>query len=299
MSANFIQSGSYPAFNEYEIYNPIRRLPTAYKVLPVLSASNNARQGVEIKSSAELYNTTQPKIWAGSIKRDGTIEQGYKETDLIGLGQTLSFRGATNEIPFLEKQTKFDAAAYVANSLDYSFPIQLNGGLAGQSVGGIIEPLTIPLRLPSIESNYYARGVHASMDVGPATDGLGKGNQIISQFIDYYDLNQSTRPFLDEGQQIFGNLSGAIYLPGYSSNQSRVGIPFTEKDNNYAINELTGALSGSELLAVLQSLDFSRDEDIRRTFERKSAPAGYDSYGPGMARQGTDSISYSSRLRGS
>lgn len=295
MAVNFVASASYPAFNEFALSQPSLKLPVSYKVLPSLSASNNQRQGVELRTSADIYNSTQAKIWAGKIRRDGVIEQGYPETEMVGFGQALSFTATYFQSDFTERQIKFDPVAYVSNSLTYPFPIELNGGLPSQDTN-IIEPLTIPFRLPSTENNYFAKGVHGTLDEGPESDGLGKGNRIISQFIAYYDTNIESVPFLDEGQQIIGDPSGAVYFPGYVPvNQGQI-APFTEKPNNFDLFIISAS---ADFRTVLETLDYSRDEDIRKTFVRKSATAGYDSYGPGMARIGTDSIAFASRLRGS
>lgn len=295
MAVNFVASASYPAFNEFALSQPTLRLSSSYKKLPSLSASNNQRQGVELRTSADIYNSSQAKIWSGKIKRDGVIEQGFLETDMVGFGQPLSFTATYYQSDFTEKQIKFDPVAYVSNSLTYPFPIELNGGLPSQDTN-ILEPLTIPFRLPSTENNYFAKGVHVTLDEGPESDGLGKGNRIISQFINYYDTNIESVPFLDEGQQIIGDPSGAVYLPGYVTVNQGTIAPFTDKPNNYDVYILSAS---NTFLEAAETLDYSRDEDIRKTFVRKSATAGYDSYGPGMARIGTDSIAFASRLRGS
>lgn len=295
MAVNFIASASYPAFNEFALSQPSIKLAVSYSLLPSLSASNNQRQGVELRTTVDIYNSSQAKIWAGTIRRDGTIEQGYLETEYVGYGQALSFTATYYKASFTEKQINFDPVAYVSNSLVYPFPIELNGGLPSQDTN-VLEPFTIPFRLPSTENNYYAKGIHGTFDQGPESDGLGKGNRVISQFVNYYDTNTESVPFLDNGQQIIGDPAGAIYLPGYvTTNQGQ--IPgYTEKPNNF---DLFIVSASGDLRTVLETLDYSRDEDIRKVFVCKSATAGYDSYGPGMARIGTDSIAYTSRLRGS
>jgi hypothetical protein len=295
MAVNFVASASYPAFNEFALSQPPIKPVVSYSILPSLSASNNQRQGVELRTSADIYNSSQVKIWAGKIKRDGVIEQGYLETEILGYGQPLSFTATYFQSDFTERQIKFDPVAYVSNSLLYPFPIELNGGLPSQDTN-ILEPFTIPFRLPNTENNYFAKGIHGTLDEGPESDGLGKGNRIISQFIAYYDVNIESVPFLDEGQQIIGDPSGAVYFPGYvPTNQGQI-AGYTEKPNNFDLFIITAS---ADFRSALETLDYSRDEDIRQTFVRKSAAAGYDSYGPGMARIGTDSIAYASRLRGS
>ena len=69
MAVNFVASASYPAFNEFALSQPTLRLPVSYKILPSLSASNSQRQGVELRTSADIYNSTQAKIWSGKIRR--------------------------------------------------------------------------------------------------------------------------------------------------------------------------------------------------------------------------------------
>jgi flavodoxin len=297
MAVNFISSASYAAFNEFELSQPSVRLPTSYKILPALSAANNLRQGTEMRSSADIYNSTQPKIWAGEVSRDGTLIHGIEEVEIVGFGQPLSFTATYFNSNFTEQQIRFDPVAFVSNSSLYPFPIELNGGLPVQ-LNNVIEPFTIPFRLPSIESGYFAKGIHGTFDEGPDTDGLGRGNQVISQLVTYYDANEQTRPFYDEGQQIFGDLSGAIYFPGYETSQQRINAPFTEKPNNYDKSFLEIG-NNATFTNAIETLDYTRDEDVRKTYVKKSAAAGRDVYGHNNGRLGTDSIAYNSRLRGS
>ena len=71
---------------------------------------------------------------------------------------------------------------------------------------------------------------------------------------------------------------------------------FTEKENNSDYKKITSAdVSFQNALSVL---DYSRDSDIRKTFEVKSSTAGYTVGNNIYNQSGIGGISYSNRMRG-
>jgi len=290
MSINFLPVNPYPPFNEYTALKVNRTNYSTSLIQSQLSESSNLRQGIELRTIDDIYNTSQPKIWAGSILKNGILEHGFREETMVGIGQPLSFTSTKADAGYKEQEIRFDPVAFISNRDNYPFPIQLNGGLPNQNLN-IIEPLTIPFRLPSLEFNYFSRGIHGSVDCGPK-DGINNGNQKIAQFVKINSSGDTVKPFLDSGQEVFGGIT----IQGFSSIEKRREIGYVEKPNNADIYSFPSV--SATFLDALTSLDYSRDDDIRKQFNIKSMPAGRDIYSSYNNICGTDSIAYSNRLKG-
>jgi hypothetical protein len=290
MTINFLPSNPYPAFDELTALSNNKKNTATSKVQSQLSGSTSLRQGVELRTIDDIYTTTQPKFWSGEILKNGTLQHGFSEEKILGIGQPLSHTATKAEPSFIEKEIKFDPVAFISNKDYYPFPIQLNLGLPNQK-SNIIEPLTIPFRLNNLEFNYFSKGIHGSVDCGPK-EGLNKGNQKISQFKKVDTTGDSVNAFLDSGQDTIGGIT----RQGYSNNEVSRELGFIEKDNNNDIVLLTS--TSIEFKNVLKTLDYSRDEDIRKEFNIKSMPAGNDIYSSYRNIAGTDSIAYTNRLKG-
>lgn len=290
MAINFLPTNAYPAFNEFTAFTNNKINTSTSKIQSQLSESTSLRQGIELRTINDIYVTSQPKFWAGKILKNGTLEHGFEEEKLLGIGQPLSFTATKADPSYIEKEIKFDPVAFISNRDSYPFPIQLNQGLPNQK-SNIIEPLTIPFRLNSLEFNYFARGIHGSVDCGPK-EGLNKGNQKITQFKKIDTIGDSLNSFLDSGQEVFGGIT----KQGYGNSEISKEIGFVERENNNDIIQYTSLSTDFE--NVLKTLDYSRDEDIRKQFNLKSMPAGGDIYSSYRNIAGTDSIAYTNRLKG-
>lgn len=290
MTVNFLPTNTYPAFDEFTAFDGNKINLSTSKVQSQLSSSNSLRQGIELRTIDDIYTTSQPKFWAGKILKNGTLEHGFAEEKLLGIGQPLSFTSTKADPSYTEKEIKFDPVAFISNRDSYPFPIQLNQGLPNQK-SNIIEPLTIPFRLNNLEFNYFAKGIHGSVDCGPK-EGLNKGNQVISQFKKIDTSGDILLPFLDSGQETMGG----IVIQGYSNNEVGRESGFVERQNNNDIFEFASV--SVNFKNVLQDLDYSRDEDIRKCFNIKSMPAGGDIYSSYRNIAGTDSIAYTNRIKG-
>lgn len=289
MSVNFISQNSNSAFNELEAYKAQPKNTSTSQIEGILKTTNTLRQGIELRTSADLYATSQMKIWSGRVLSNGVIEQGSREEEVLSFGQIPSFTTLLGRSSFVEQEIKFDPVLYILQPELYPYPIQLNGGLPGQ-VANIIEAFPIPFRRPSIEQGYYSKGIHGFLDCGPQTS-LGKGNQPISQIL-LETISDVNNPFLDSGQVNFGGIN----IPGYKLYRDSIVRAFTEKENNSDYKKITSAdISFQNALSVL---DYSRDGDIRKTFEVKSSATGYTVGNNIYNQSGIGGISYSNRMRG-
>lgn len=294
MAINFLpESTSRTAFNEYETNSPVVRNTGISSILPtVLTEINSKRQGIQLRTSSDLYTNGQMKIWTGKILPNGLIEQGVIEEELISIGQTPSFSRMTGITAFKEQEEKFNPEKYVRSPETYPYPIQLNGGLPMQAAN-VIEVFPLPFRFNSIESKYLARGIKGFLSCGPQ-EGLTNGNQVVSQFIyENHDVEiNEVKPFLDSGQITMGG----IQIPGYKLYKFTSLPAFVERENNYDKELLN---SDSTFDQAIKTLDYSRDNDIRQTFNKKSCSAGSVVGNTTYNISGTDSISYRGRIRGS
>jgi hypothetical protein len=150
------------------------------------------RQGVELRTPKQVYNTTQPKIWAGNLKH-------HVRTTTYGQARDFTQYDGTQN--FQEKPI-FDPVWYIIDP-DYPHPIIFNDGPM-QEEEAIIEPFTIPFRINNAaEGPFYARSVKGSLEDGNNLDSLDGGTTRIEQFIEY-NAPITPRFFLDEGQAYIG-----------------------------------------------------------------------------------------------
>ena len=286
-------TGSIEPFDDSQ--QVIKYLPTSTDNPAIdTTAFDNYRMGVELRSVADIYNSTQPKIWGGQFDQTGSI---IHEQDITTYGQAVTFTSFFNTHLFTDNP-KFNPVAYVALGQTYPLPIMFNDGPQAQQEA-IIEPLTIPQRFNDVESLDVARTVRGTVEDGNDLDGRNKGTSLVQQFV---ELSSSlvVRPWLDEGEMRYGlntDPSIAIVLPGYLSKAEKLAAPFSDQTNDYLRSQVL-ALTNTTMSGAMIPLDYNNDNDIR-PFGMKSATAGHVVYGPGQARVGTDSIAFVGRIRGS
>lgn len=92
-------------------------------------------------------------------------------------------------------------------------------------------------------------------------------------------------------------LQESIVVEGYTAFNQRDVDPFDDTRDESIVEQIS--TTDTTFITRLKELDFDLSEDIRGTFDRKSATAGGDVYGPDAARYGTDSIAYRGLIRGS
>lgn len=236
------------------------------------------RQGVEIRGYRELFGSSQPKLWSGNINH-------YTRTKPIG--QARSWVEYENSLIW-EELPRFDPVTYINSSSAYPTPMYFNDGPMSEEEA-IIEPLTIPYRKDH-SGPFFPRGVHGTLEDGNNFETMDRRSNQISQLIDYKDPLQ-VRYFLDEGEEYFGG----IRLDGYVAYQETLLRPWDETKDEEIVKQIN--TTNSEMISVLNQLDFDLSEDIRQKFTVKSSTAGVvvDACN---ARYGTDSIAYAGLSRG-
>lgn len=252
------------------------------------SAFDRFRQGVEINTPHQLYNSNQPKLWAGNLNH-------YTRTSTYG--QARSWTEYENSKIHDDQVVPFDPYVYISDPEHYPMPIYLNDGPQSEEEC-IIEPLTIPFRKSPQEGAYPPHRPKGSLEDGNGFDGyLGATNRVL-QFIEYA-APLTPRYFLDGGQEYIGDgtLENKIIVEGFVPFIVRLGDPFNDTDDEEIVEQIENDDAAFE--AVLKSLKIELDEDIRETYTQKSATAGYSTYGPNQSLYGTDSLAYVGLLRGS
>lgn len=244
------------------------------------------RQGVSIRTPRHLYIGMQPKMGSGHpchFTRVNTIGQSRDFTQF-------------EESPLFEELPRFNPVWYLTDPT-YPYPIVFNQG-PQQVEESVVEPFTIPFRMPGDVQKYYVRGVHANIGSGNPDVELGGGNDIIEQCIEY-NPPLTIDPFLDEGQAYFGDgpIQDDIVLEGYVPYVQRNIDPFNDTKDESIVARLN--TSDAAFINAVKQLDFDLSEDIRGSFSKKSATAGSVVYGDTCGRYGTDSIAYLDTFRGS
>ena len=156
-------------------------------------AIDSYRQGVSIRTISHRFAGMQPKFNSGNPCHFTSVNTIGQSRDFVQYTESSIFK----EIP------RFNPVGYLVDPY-YPLPLKFNGGGAEEEEA-IIEPFIIPFRKDYHISNYYARGVHGSIESGNSIDvGYGKiGGDTVEQFIPY-DQPEGSFHFLDEGQSYMG-----------------------------------------------------------------------------------------------
>jgi hypothetical protein len=258
-------------------------------------AIDGYRQGIELKSINHFFVSTQPKIWGGTVKYDGEVSH---KIDLNVYGQTVLFSEFYSKTFFDDKLRKFESIDYMQEAANYPFPIMFNDG-PQQQEENTIEPLTIPFKKNTPEAiNYIAKGLHSNIEDGQYDQFFNKGTAMLSNFIEHYKPGK-VKAFLEQGEERIGqNFSGSIVVQGNVSTTNYPNEIFDDQNNACFIHEVTNNVD-VEMLKSLLALNGYRCSNTILQINHKSATCGFDSYGPKVAKYGTDAISFRNRIRGS
>ncbi len=260
------------------------------------SEIDSYRQGIEITRINYFFKGTQPKIWGGNIKHNGTVSH---EKDFQIYGQTIDYTKFFGESNFVDNLRDFNSVNYVSENTTYPFPIILNDG-PQQAEEASIEPFTIPFRKQGNEPVYaIARKIKGFID-GGQDNPYTNGTYLATQF---FDMSQESnaRKFYDFGDQLFGDtMTGSVKIPGFIPNTRTLSAPFNdETDRKIKMKNIT-LQSTDPMYAIVSNLkSFKEDESGILPVNKKSNGAGSDVYGPNQSRYGTDNLSFRNRLRGS
>lgn len=307
-----LEGGEFNAYDDSKISSPaiIRIGFEPEEVIAIFNQSGSGmnttafdklRQGVEMRLPKHVYGGTQPKLWAGNLLQ--------RPRTFLPYGEARTWTEYENTTEYYDNTIPFNPVQYIQsqnnNINTYPFPIYFNDGpQEGQEA--IMEPLTIPFRAATsyVEGAFPARRPKGNLEDGNPTPDIPQSNNRVYQFIEY-NSPLTPDPYLDAGQEYIGagSIEDAIIREGYVDFVLRLGDPFNDREKVISIvKELyieTSTPEGQAFASAILKLDIGLDDDIRGSYTQKSATAGYDVYGPGQARYGTDSIAYSGWGRGS
>lgn len=243
------------------------------------------RQGVEIKTSRQLYSGNQPKFWSGNL--DHEID------DTTPFGQARSFVEYEDSLIW-EEFPEFSPVAYVELGINYPLPVVFNEGPQAEEEA-YVEPITIPYRRPSTEGPFFAHRVWGSVEDGNNLDNVFGKTSISEQFIQYFETTD-IRPFLDMGGQYWESSTDGLVVDGYTWGQEVTSTPF--RDNSIETIPRSLSAAPTDMLDLLITMKMNLDEDFRPN-DTKSANANTFTYGRDASKYGTDSITYLGTTLGS
>jgi hypothetical protein len=252
------------------------------------------RQGVELNTVDKFFKSTQPKLWGGSIKFDGTVSH---QNEQHTYGQSVSYTEFLGVQYFDDRLKIFNPVDYMGLGGNYPFPILTNGGPQEQEAN-TVEPFTIPFKKNTPESNkFLIKGIHGSFENAQESK-FGNGGAIIEYFYEF-GSGSLPKPFLDQGEVRFGtDFTGSIIIPGYTSQVEAKISPFNDQVKEYILKNISGFADPS-LSSSLRALKGYALGDNILPVNHKGSAAGHIVYGPNSGRCGIDSIAFIGRTRGS
>lgn len=302
-------------------------------------AIDNFREGVNLRTSNDIYNSNQIKISflnASEDLRPSPNGDLSHESSFITFGQAVDFIQFTGQSAFVDSRTGIEGTCLTVNGKRQSrtveylikndkivqgtlepnsvYPVYMNGG--PQFIEEcIIEPFPIPNRLPTNESaQETARGIFAFIEGGNVGDerrfGTSKNEQMI-----YRDLPTVVRPYLEFGSQqiiVTGSAGNVIKVieskPSAIPNQAFVSKikPWIDEPKNIYFPRFTDTLDLLKIPVTINSstisfytLNYGTSDTEIQSRDQKSASAGYSYYGGSSGLYGTDSIAFGGIYRGS
>lgn len=239
------------------------------------------RQGVSIKTSNQLNQSTQPKIWAGNLNH-------FAEFNTFG--QAVTFTEHENDKRF-EDLPRFNPVWYLKDD-NYPHPIIDNEGPQEENEA-IIEPLNI--RQEPQKDLFSLNGVRGSLQDGNMDNESEEGSNMVVQVIDSR-ISDDEFFFLDEGEERFGkgSVDEQIIIENYIPSIERTMFPFQDNfDKKFEATLSSINTEDKNIKELIFANDTSHlDNDIREVYNQVSSTAGYDVYGSEQALNGTDSVAY-------
>jgi hypothetical protein len=235
------------------------------------------RQGVEISNNKFRFLGSQPKLWSGNT--DGS-------TDIVTYGQALGSidENTTNLGSKFLDIPRFNPVAYIELGQDYPAPILFNEG-PSQKEEAVIEPLTIPFRLPTNEGPFYAHSVRGEMEDGNSFDShITRATNRFEQFIELHPP-MNIRFFLDEGGDYFGTVLRSPYI----ADIERKIVPF---DDTLPYSPESKLQTTNGTIKNIIHEGAKQGEENLLPYGKKSAQAGFSYYGLNSGQYGTDSVAF-------
>lgn len=237
------------------------------------SAIDRYRQGIELQTRAQLYETIQPKIWGGTVSYTGKLNH---QQDYWALGQAKDFTSVEGQTTFTDNP-EFNPVLYLNLGVQYPYPILFNGGLQEQQQA-IIEVVKTPFRFPSL-TNFSDEATAKGFDW--------------NQYVSFYSpvATSSFTAFLDQGTVVLASASVDYQLSEKTTTEAytdAINVTSTKYD------------SLDESFKTAMSYLSASSDDGFLPYKKKSTNTGACGlYGMNIQKYGTDSIAFIGRARGS
>lgn len=245
------------------------------------------RQGVEITTNTHRFTGTGAKVWSGHLK-------GYTKAQTIG--QSVSFTEFEGTRVF-EETLSYDPLSYVSSSEEVYFGNTIDD-MPVENLEAIMMPFTITNRsgLNKGIDPQNIRGVRGNLEDGNESyNGINTNNSKIEQFITFND---------PKANGFFDDLTHSYLVTDSTENKierlegNTVIIPFNDLSSKTITSKVNTTNSSFITLLNSASMDINLDEDIRQTYNRASATAGYSVYSANGSEIGTDSIAFNGFFKG-
>lgn len=150
---------------------------------------------------------------------------------------------------------------------------------------------SVPTAIPDPSDNFMI------IDEGSATNTKLYSVCFHSKALTQSEISKITELRSKLRAYILFDYSNAISTDGFVSAHEAKLKAYDDTSGEFLIKQLQGL--DSEFLKALRALNYNLDEDVRKSYNKKSASAGSSVYGTNAAIYGTDSIAFSNLLRGS
>jgi hypothetical protein len=253
-------------------FTPFIESQTPFRVVAATSgldtsAIDRFRQGVEISPvSAKRFLGSSPKMGSGNADHSFLI---------LNYGFSIGFDDQNSGSAFSDNE-KFNPVKFLLNEQTQTYPILLNGGVAGW-LDAVLQPLTIPYRTKESipEVPFFAHRITAK--IMPSASGF-----------ELYETLSGISAFKDSGAYTIGNVR-VEGIVGELENGIR---PYDDSNQQPILNDCAAS---TDLMAILQTMSLNLNGDLR-PFNARSTTKGFV-YGQYNANVGTDSIAFGDRKR--
>jgi hypothetical protein len=247
-------SGSIEPFIDYNKTNPKIVSPNNYNSVALV---DRFRQGIELSNRKDAFQKTiQPKIWSGHRDRSGSIDNKLKD---LGVGMPISVN-STEQTSYNDLRREYKSIDYLQLGNRFPLPIVFNNGPENLYGRGIIEPLTIPERLPTNEAiKSISHTIKAFYDtVSPHKwFGQNRGGITIERY--YNPQKTLSSPFIDFIGERFGNgyPSGSVIIGGFFDNTQATIAPYDDSKINIIVSRsYANHLENTDFLNFVKNIDF-------------------------------------------
>ena len=224
---------------------------------------NYLRQGVSIRTQAQLYSGMMPKFFPEYQR----TPNGEGESTVYG--QPAEFRPSVpycdlqkfNAVIFMEDDHRTEVYPQILRNVSLLNPYQLDGA---------IEPLTIreAVSMMSIEGSDLAHSIKVNMSAG------NPGSPTIVQIYDYRVILK-TKPFIDFPEYMGSTAQTAITKPGIISGEEPIIQPFVDTTFMYRLESDSSFREGNPWEEGNPLMESSASFDVMLRSNQVSAAAGF------------------------